>query len=87
MSSHSEEERQLEGISDRLMAEANTVKRLERERRSYPISSPRFQELADEIADHARHVFRLAEEQEETGERIPPDDDDIDDVAQERRRG
>ncbi len=74
----------LEEISDRLMAEAGEVKRLEAVKRSYPISTPEFHELAEEIADHARQVFRLADEEDVIGDRIPSDGDDIDDVAMGR---
>lgn len=82
-SSHSDKER-LEDLSDRLMAEADEVKRLERTKRTHPISSPEFHDLAEEIAGHAREVFRLADDEDATGDRIVRDGDDINDVA---RRG
>ncbi len=66
------------------MAEADAVKRLERAKRSHPISTPEFHELAEEIADHARKVFRLAEDEDSMGDRIPTDGDDINDVARDR---
>jgi NTP pyrophosphatase (non-canonical NTP hydrolase) len=82
------EKQELEAISDRLMAEAGAVKRLEAIKRSHPISSPEFHELAEEIADHARQVFRLADEEDAVGDRIPRDGDDINDVAtREWRKG
>ena len=81
VASNERDKQQLEGISDRLMAEAGAVKRLEAVKRHYPISSPEFHELAEEIAGHARQVFRLADEEDALGDRIPSDGDDIDDVA------
>jgi hypothetical protein len=74
----------LEAISDQLMAEADAVKRLEAEKRTHPISTPEFHELADAIADHARRVFRLADSEEVEGDRLPHDGDTIDDVHREQ---
>jgi hypothetical protein len=78
------DKQRLEDISDRLMAEASAVKRLEAVKRGHPISTPEFHDLAEEIADHARQVFRLADEEDALGDRIPSDGDDIDDIAHDR---
>jgi hypothetical protein len=81
VASNETKKQQLETASDRLMAEAATVRRLEAEKRTHPISTPEFHALADKIADHARHVFRLADDEEEMGDEIPTGRDTIDDVA------
>ena len=81
MTSNETKKHLLEDVSDRLMVEAAEVKRLEAEKRKHPISSPEFHELADDIADHARHVFRLADGEEELGDEIPTGRDTIDDVT------
>jgi hypothetical protein len=67
--------------SARLLAELETVRELEREKRTKRVSSPEFHALADEILDRSRQVFRYAEREEETGDRTNPGEESIDDVA------
>ena len=84
VSGEQSEKRPLKELSDRLMAEAAEVKRLERVQRSHPVSSPEYQELSDEIASHAREVFRLGEDEETAGDRNPGDGEHGNDGARDR---
>jgi hypothetical protein len=54
--------------SDELLAAIDEIKRLEREKRTEEMSSPRFHEMADEIEQRARAVFRYAADELEAGE-------------------
>jgi hypothetical protein len=63
------------------MAEAQAVQRLEREKREVPISTPEFHRLAEEVEHRARQVYRIASDEEQTGDEVPTGDDSIDDVA------
>jgi hypothetical protein len=54
--------------SDELLAAVDEIKRLEREKRTEEMSSPRFHEMADEIERRARAVFRYAADELEAGE-------------------
>lgn len=76
---------ELPEASSRLLAELERVHELERTKRTKPVSSPEFHELADEILDRSRQVFRYADHEEEIGDRTNPGDDTIDDVAEHRR--
>jgi hypothetical protein len=77
--------------SDQLLAAVNEIRRLEREKRTEEMSSPRFHEMADEIERRARDVFRYAADELEAGEdlsrrqgqSIDEDDDDVSDLDRE----
>lgn len=80
-------EEQLRDVSDQLLEDLEAIKRLEQEKRQLEISSPRFLELADAIAEKSREIFALAAEQRRTGneigtplgvstEQVPPSDDE-----------
>jgi hypothetical protein len=78
------DEQELRTMSDRLIEEADAVRALERRKRRVPISTPEFHGLADEIERRARHVFKIAGEEESIGEDVPTQPRSIDDVAQDR---
>ena len=54
--------------SDRLLQAVEELRALERKKRATEISSEPFHELARQVEDKAREVFRLAEEQQVDGE-------------------
>ncbi len=54
--------------SDRLLEAVEELRALERKKRATEISSEPFHELARQVEDKAREVFRLAEEQQVDGE-------------------
>lgn len=55
--------------SDRLLRALDELRDLERQKRVQEVSSPSFHDLAREIEEKAREVFRLAEQEEEDGSR------------------
>lgn len=60
------------------------MQRLEREKRSLPISSPEFHRVAEEVAARSRNVFSLASEEEHVGDLTAPSDETIDDLSSGR---
>jgi hypothetical protein len=58
--------------SDELLAEVDELKKLEADKRQHEISSPEFQYLADRIAEKSREIFRLADDQRQTGNALDP---------------
>jgi small-conductance mechanosensitive channel len=62
------EERNLRDNSDRLLAEVREIQAMEREKRSQEVSTPEFHDLSDSIVDKSREVFRIAAEEQDTGE-------------------
>ena len=59
--------RRLRDHSDELLAEVAELKKLETAKRQHETSSPEFQDLADRIVEKSREIFRLADEDRETG--------------------
>jgi signal transduction histidine kinase len=53
--------------SDRLLRAVEELRALEREKRLQDVSSPPFHELARQVEEKAREVFRLAEQEERHG--------------------
>jgi hypothetical protein len=62
-----DEARGLRDLSDRLIQEIETLRRLEAQSREVPIGSPEFERLSQEITDHARSVFGMSARQEALG--------------------
>lgn len=61
------EARGLRDLSDRLIEEIETLRRLEAQSREVPIGSPEFERLSQEITDHAHSVFGMSARQEALG--------------------
>ncbi|HEV8490131.1 MAG TPA: hypothetical protein VGQ58_10130 [Candidatus Limnocylindrales bacterium] len=60
--------------SDRLLRAVDELRALEREKRLQDVSSRPFHELARQVEEKAREVFRLAEQQEYHGAAAAHDD-------------
>jgi len=73
--------------SDELLAAVNEIKRLEREKRTREMSSPRFHEMADEIERRARDVFRYAADELEAGDDLSRRQGRSIDSAEDEARG
>jgi signal transduction histidine kinase len=65
--------------SDRLLQAVDELRALEREKRLQDVSSRPFHDLARQVEEKAREVFRLAEQQESHGS-IAAHDDPIEDT-------
>ena len=62
---------ELRDRSNELLSAVDRVRALEAQKREEPISTPRFHELADEITQEARRVFRVAHVEELEGDVMP----------------
>jgi signal transduction histidine kinase len=60
--------------SDRLLQAVDELRALEREKRLQDVSSGPFHDLARQVEEKAREVFRLAEQQERHGSEADHDD-------------
>ena len=80
-SNREDPKRELGRRSNQILAAIDDLHDLESRKRRQPISTPRFHELADEVEERSRAVFRMAGEEEELGEVIETDGDSIEDVA------
>lgn len=78
----SEEERALVEDSDRLVESIERLRELEREKRTVPMSSPRFRELAEEIRRLASVVFGEAASEEFDAKQADDIDRSIDEAAE-----
>jgi hypothetical protein len=58
-----DEQRRVRDDSDELLDALDDLKRLEKLKRDETYSSPDFHRLANEVEDQARHVFRVAAEE------------------------
>jgi hypothetical protein len=65
--------------SDRLLEAVEELRALERRKRATEISSEPFHELARQVEEKAREVFRLAEEQQVNGEVVDRLEDSVGD--------
>jgi hypothetical protein len=81
------EKRRLPDQSDALLREVDAVRELERRKRTMEISTPEFHQTAAEITERGRRVFRIAADEDATGQEAPSEGDSIDDVAAGRRDG
>jgi hypothetical protein len=77
------EARGLRDLSDRLIKEIATLRRLEAESRAVPIGSPEFKRLSQEITDHAHSVFRMSAGQEALGVEARFQDRTVNEVPRE----
>jgi hypothetical protein len=64
--------RRVRDDSDELLDDVEELKRLEKIKRDYPISSPEFDYLEDRIVEKSREVFRLADEERASGKGPEP---------------
>lgn len=71
---------ELSDTSDDLLSALDDLRRLESEKRGLPISTPRFHELADRIAERSRSIFRIARREQGLGEAIETTPETIDGV-------
>ncbi|MEA2518233.1 MAG: hypothetical protein QOF49_313 [Chloroflexota bacterium] len=58
----------LNDVSDRLLMIVDEVRDLERRKRSMPVGSPEFEDLADAIVARSRDVFRASIEERNIGD-------------------
>jgi hypothetical protein len=74
--------REVRNDSDALLQAVRELHELEREKRGEQMSSPEFHDMAREITDKSRNVFRIAADEERAGDEIesPPEKTTIDDV-------
>jgi hypothetical protein len=74
--------------SDELMEAVTEIRELEREKRGEEMSTPRFHELAEDIADKSRQVFRLATDEQAQGDALSGEQGAaIEDVPRPAREG
>ena len=64
--------RRLLADSDAIIGEVDRLKNLEETKREYPVSSPEFHYLADEIERRSRRVFRIAADERAAGNVTKP---------------
>jgi hypothetical protein len=74
------ESRHLREVSKRLLAHIRDLHELERQSRTVPMGSPEFTRLSADITTLSREVFRLSEEQEAVGGRIPEQSTTVEDM-------
>ena len=68
--------------SEHLLEAVGEIRGLEEEKREAEMSTPRFHDLADRIAERAREVFGYATDERDTGDELSERQDrSIDDVA------
>lgn len=71
-------------LADRSNMMLDALQRLrntEERKRQVPISTPTFHELANEVNETSREIFRIAHEQDRLGDESPQGSDTIDEVA------
>jgi len=83
------EGRTLRDLSDRLIHEIETIRKLEGRARDLPIGSAEFERVSQEITDRVRGVFTLSAQQEALGARARQEERTINEVppADERPPG
>ena len=62
---------ELRQSSDTLLRAVDRLRALEAQKREVPISTPRFHELADDVTDEARKIFRVAQLEDRQGDEMP----------------
>jgi hypothetical protein len=77
--------RTLSDQSSRILDAIEDLHDMEREKRTRPISTPGFHRLAEEITEKSREVFRIAAEQERTGDESPRGEETIEDIDRARQ--
>jgi hypothetical protein len=90
MAEHDEIEDRLDEDSERLLAAADELRKIEMEKRQAGLSSPKFHELAEVVEQKSRAVFRIATRQRQDGDRLSGPRDttiaEIDRENEERRK-
>jgi hypothetical protein len=81
----SDPKRELTGQSARILDAIDELRDIEVEKRKKPISTPEFHRLAEEVTHKSRDVFRIAVDEELTGDQAPRGEEAIDDLDRERR--
>ena len=72
--------------SERLLEAVGEIRGLEEEKREVEMSTPRFHDLADRIAERARDVFGYATDERDRGDELSERQDrSIEDVAANER--
>lgn len=61
--------------SNRLLHAVEELRELEQRKRRETISTPPFHHLADDVKAKSREIFRIADDQEALGDRIPTQSD------------
>ena len=64
--------RRLRHDSDELLTEVAELKKLDAAKRQHEIASPEFHDLEDRIAEKSRQIFRLADDERQTGNAPDP---------------
>lgn len=77
--------RALSDESSRILDAIDDLRDMEREKRTRPISTPGFHRLAEDITEKSREVFRIAVEQERTGDESPRGEETIEDIDRSRQ--
>lgn len=65
-----QQRRRVRTTSDALLDDVARLRELEQEKRRVDFSTPRFHELATEITDRSRDIFRRASEEEAEGDAL-----------------
>jgi hypothetical protein len=76
----SDPKRELTDRSAQILGAIDDLRRMETEKRSQPISTPRFHRLAEDITRTSREVFRIAIDQEEIGDQAQRGEQSIEDI-------
>lgn len=76
----SDEKRQLAKSSNQFLDDVRDLRELEEEKRTEPISTPRFHELAEKIIDKSRAIMNRAILQEDLGDDTETGELSIDDI-------
>ena len=66
--------------SNRLLERIRGLRRLEETKRTEPVSSPRFHELAEEVTNESRRIMFAAANEENLGNESSAGDESIDDI-------
>ena len=77
----SDDDAEIQEISDRLLAEVRRLRAAEERKRQEPVSSPAFHRLAAEVEEQARAVWQTADEQRRVGREAGHRDESIDDIS------
>ena len=65
-----QELRRVRHDSDDLLEKMNRLKDLEQRKRHLEVSTPEFHDAADEVADVSTEIFRIARDEQATGNQI-----------------
>ena len=70
--------------SNQILKAVEELHAMEEQKRTEPISSPPFHELAQDIREKSREIFRIATVQEDLGDQAERNGETIDDVDEAR---